>query len=62
MNLKVVILGYTVPDKPEGGYSRIYICLMNLKVVILGYTLPAKPEGGYPRIYCVLMKHEGGYF
>ena len=24
MNLKVVILGYTVPDKSEGGYFRIY--------------------------------------
>ena len=24
INLKVVILGYTVSDKPEGGYPRIY--------------------------------------
>ena len=40
MNLKVVILGYTVPDKPESGYPRDLVCLM-------------KPEGGYPRIYIV---------
>ena len=39
MNLKVVILGYTVPD--------------NLKVVILGFSVSEKPEGGYPRIYIV---------
>ena len=40
INLKVVILGYIVPDKPEGGYPRIY-------------SVPDEPEGGYPRIYCV---------
>ena len=52
MNLKVVILGYTVSDEPEGGYLR-YTCLMNQKVVILGYTVSDEPEGGYPRIYSV---------
>ena len=39
MKLKVVLLGYTVPDKPESGY--------------LGYTVSDEREGGYPRIYCV---------
>ena len=24
INLKVVLLGYTVSDEPEGGYPRIY--------------------------------------
>ena len=38
MNQKVVILGYTVPDKLEGGYLRIY--------------WSDEPEGGYRRIYC----------
>ena len=40
-------------DEAEGGYPRIYLCLINLKVVILGYTVSDIPEGGYPRIYCV---------
>ena len=34
----MVILGYTVSDKPEGGY--------------LGNAVSDKPEGGYFRIYC----------
>ena len=40
MNLKVVILGYTVPDELEGGYLRIY-CASD------------EPAGGLFRIYCV---------
>ena len=39
INLKVVILGYTVPDKPEGGYPRIYVS--------------DEPKGGYSKIYSV---------
>ena len=35
INLKVVILGYIVLDKPEGGSSSLILCLINLKVVIL---------------------------
>ena len=56
MNQKVVILGYTVPDKPEGGYPRIYSDEPGYQ----GYTVSDKPEGGYPRIY-LSDKPEGGY-
>ena len=53
MNQKMVILGYTLSDEPEGGYPRIILCLISLKEAILGYTVPDKPEGGYPKIYSV---------
>ena len=53
INLKVVILGYTVPDKPEGGYPRIYVSDEPKGGYSRIYCLRDEPEGGYPRIYCV---------